>query len=234
MSQLFARMRPAGIGRNSTARDLFDAFATVPMSAEVAQATLREILNRLERSHGFSLSDDDKRGITEVYRSLSVGGPKVRGDFGGGSWIPSYAELMTQTDLHGQHHSFVESEENFQTLKKYESDNLIVPLVGDFAGPKAIRAVGRYVRDHNATVTTFYTSNVEEYLFKGGTWGSFFANVSSLPINRQSMFIRAFFTHTDAGLRTLLDPIGECLTAVTHGEIRTYPDLISRSKAPKP
>ena len=111
---------------------------------------------------------------------------------------------------------------------------MIVPLVGDFVGSKAIRAVGRYVKDHNATVITFYASNVEEYLFKSGTWQTFFENVSALPIDRDSMFIRAFFTHTDAGLRTLFDPIAGCLTAVTHGEIRAYTDLIARSRAPKP
>jgi hypothetical protein len=165
---------------------------------------------------------------------LHASGPNGRGDFGGGSWIPSYAELIAQTDLHGHNHSFVESERNFQTLKEYESNNLIVPLVGDFAGSKAIRAVGRYVKDHHAAVVTFYASNVEEYLFKGGTWQNFVENVSTLPIDRDSMFIRTFFTHTNAGLRTLLDPIGECLRAVTRGEIRTYTDLVSRSKTPQP
>jgi hypothetical protein len=234
MSRLFARMRPVGIGRDSTARDLFSGFAAVPVSPELAHSTVREILNCLEHTHGFSLTDDDRRGIAEVYRSLYVGGPTLRGDFGGGSWIPSYAELMTQTDLHGRNHSFVESEENFRILKKYESNNLIVPLVADFAGPKALGEVGRYVKDHNATVATFYTSNVEEYLFKAGSSASFFANVSVLPVNPCSMFIRAFFTHTNAGLRTLLDPIGECLIAVARGDIGTYSDLITRSKAPQP
>jgi hypothetical protein len=234
MSRVFARKRPGGLGNHSPAGALFNAFGAVPASETLAQATERDILNRLERTHGFSLSDNDKRGIAEIYRSLYVGGPNVCGNFGGGAWIPSYAQLMTQSDLLGHNHSFLESEENFRTLKEYELHNLIVPLVGDFAGPKAIRAVGRYVRDHNATITTFYASNVEEYLSKGGTWGSFFANVSSLPISRQSMFIRAFFTHTEAGLRTLLDPVDECLTAATHGEIRTYADLISRSTAPRP
>jgi hypothetical protein len=234
LSRLFARAPLVGIGRDSTARDLFDAIEVAPVSPELAQSTLREILNCLEHTHGFSLTDDDRRGITEVYRSLYAGGPTVRGDFGGGSWIPSYLQLMTQTDVHGRNHSFVESEENFGILKKYESNNLIVPLVGDFAGPKALREVARYVKDHNATVTTFYTSNVEEYLFKAGSSGTFFANVSALPINPRSMFIRAFFTHTNAGLRTLLDPIGKCLSAVRRGDIRTYADLISRSKAPKP
>jgi hypothetical protein len=234
MSHMFARKPPEGLGRDSTARALFDAFAAVPASEELAQATERTILDCLERIHGFLLGDDDRRGIKEVYRSLHVSGPNGRGDFGGGSWIPSYAELMAQTDLRGHNHSFVESERNFQTLKEYESNNLIVPLVGDFAGSKAIRAVGSYVKDHHAAIVTFYASNVEEYLFKGGTWQTFFENVSTLPIDRDSMFIRTFFTHSNAGLRTLLDPIAGCLTAVTHGEIRAYTDLIARSREPKP
>jgi hypothetical protein len=48
------------------------------------------------------------------------------------------------------------------------------------------------------------------------------------------MVVGFFFTHTNAGLRTLLDPVGECLRTVTRGEIRTYTDLVSRSKTPKP
>ena len=35
-------------------------------------------------------------------------------------------------------------------------------------------------------------------------------------------------------LRTLLDPIDGCLSAVGHGDIRSYADLISRSKSPIP
>jgi hypothetical protein len=88
--------------------------------------------------------------------------------------------------------------------------------------------------DHDATVTTFYTSNVEEYLFKGKSERMFFANVSTLPLTQDSMFIRAFFTHTDVGLLTLLDPITPCLAAVARGEVRTYSDVVARSKAPKP
>ena len=73
---------------------------------------------------------------------------------------------------------------------------LIVPLTGDFGGPKAIRAVGQYASDHGATVTAFYLSNVEQYLFQGngnqnGGWKSFYANVSMLPLDATSTFIRS-------------------------------------------
>ena len=52
--------------------------------------------------------------------------------------------------------------------------NLIVPIVGDFAGPKALRAVGRFVRERGGKVTSFYTSNVEQYLFQNQVWKRYY------------------------------------------------------------
>ena len=67
------------------------------------------------------------------------------------------------------------TEANFRALKEIEVNNLIVPLVGDFAGPKAIRSVGAYLKEHKATVTAFYLSNVEQYLFnQGDDWRKFY------------------------------------------------------------
>ena len=71
-----------------------------------------------------------------------------------------------------------------------EAKNLVVPIVGDFAGAKALRAVGRYLRDHGAVLTAFYVSNVEMYLQSNGVWAAFCANAASLPIDAASIFIR--------------------------------------------
>ena len=94
--------------------------------------------------------------------------------------------------------------------------------------------MGRYLKEHNATVATFYMSNVEEYLFKSGSWGKFARNVSTLPIGGRSMFIRTYFTHTDSGMRTLLDSMQGLLNAFMSGEIETYNDVVLRSKSPAP
>jgi hypothetical protein len=227
MSRLFARQQPSGVGANSTARDLFRAFAAMRVSENAAKENYQRILHQLEIVHGFTLSEDDKRGISEVYRSFYTGGPFVGGDFGGGTWIPSYAELMEQTDLHGLDHSF-------QILKHYEARNLIVPPVGDFVGDRTIRKIGEYLRENHTTVDVFYTSNVEKYLFEAGTEKRFYSNVYALPVGADALFIRTFFTHTDRGLTSLLDPIALCLAAVNNGEVRSYANLVSRSKAPKP
>jgi hypothetical protein len=230
MSRLFARPSPAGLGTDATARALFDAFGAVPISDGLVNSNLKAIVDRLERTHGFPLTGDDERGIAEIYRSLYMGGPSMRGNFGGGPWIPSYAELMAETDAAGMAHSYLASEQNFRTLKEYEQNNLIVPLVGDFGGDRAIRSVGHYLKEHNATVATFYASNVEEYLFKGGSWGKFARNVSVLPIGGRSMFIRTYFTRDD--LRTLLDSMQGLMNAFMRGEVQTYNDVILRSKTP--
>jgi hypothetical protein len=243
LSRLFSRPRPEGVGVDSTLQALFDAFETVTGTEMLAQANLRAIFDHLEKTHGFPLTEEDENGIKYVYRSFYLGGPDIRysfprADFGGGQWFPTYAELMTQTDLRGHNHSYIGSEQNFRILHDYEKSNLIVPLVGDFAGDKALKAVGRYLKEHDATVAAFYTSNVEQYLFQGDGWKKFFGNVATMPIDEHSTFIRSYFNRMGyrfqpgPGLQssTLLDPIGALLTAFGAGEIRSYYDVVSRSR----
>ena len=104
---------------------------------------------------------------------------------------PIYAELMTATDEAGAYKSYLSSEERFAVMKTLESKNLVVPVVGDFGGPRAIRAVGAYLKAHGAKVSTFYLSNVEQYLEQDRKWNTFCRNVASLPLDRSSTFIRS-------------------------------------------
>ena len=92
---------------------------------------------------------------------------------------------MTTTDGVGEMRSYLASEALFGVMKDLESKNLVIPLVGDFAGPKALRSVGRYIKDKEpgATVGAFYLSNVEQYLGQNGLWQTFCNNVASLPLN---------------------------------------------------
>src|SRR6185369_14595517 len=110
------------------------------------------------------------------------------------SRMPSYGELMQATDEQGRNLSYMGTEENFRALQDLEKKNLIVPVVGDFAGPKAIRAVAGYLKEHDAYVTAFYLSNVEQYLFQqNDDWSKFYQNVETLPLDATSTFIRSVF-----------------------------------------
>ena len=98
---------------------------------------------------------------------------------------------MTADDGEGQNRSYLASEENFQIVKDLETRNLIIPVVGDFGGNKAIRAVGQYLKTADAPVAAFYVSNVEQFLQQGSSWDNFCRSVRSLPIDESSVFIRS-------------------------------------------
>src|SRR6185295_14056028 len=103
----------------------------------------------------------------------------------------TYADLMMALDAEtGQERTYLATEERFNVVKNLHRRNLLVPVVGDFAGPKALRGVGQYIRDHGATVTAFYVSNVEQYLRRNNVWNAFCSNVATMPLDESSVFIR--------------------------------------------
>jgi len=249
LSRLFSRPRPAGLDANGGPAALFQAFANVNPDSALFAKNLAAVKEQLVSRHRFGLTTDDLRTIEYVYTAFFTAGPDLTYSFtmpGRGSSMmfygrrmPTYAELMMESDGSGGQRSYLASEENYRTLRELERNNLIVPLVGDFAGDKAIRAVGQYVREHSATVTAFYTSNVEQYLFQSDDWKKFFGNVATLPVDSSSTFIRAVFNfntmQSNTGTpgprsRTMLASIVEQVQAFTEGRIQSYWDVIQTSR----
>jgi hypothetical protein len=105
--------------------------------------------------------------------------------------MATYDDLMRAVDEAGVPRSYLATDESFRFLKDLQQRNLIVPVVGNFGGPKALRAVGQYLREHDATVSVFYLSNVEQYLIQEFIWDKFCANVASMPLAADSTFIRS-------------------------------------------
>jgi hypothetical protein len=101
-------------------------------------------------------------------------------------------DLILEPDLHGQLGNFLAAEDDYRFVRDLQMRNRIVPVVGDFAGSKALASVGAYLRANGHTVSAFYTSNVEQYLFASGSFDTFVENVRKLPIGERSLFIRAF------------------------------------------
>jgi hypothetical protein len=212
VSRLFSRKRPAQLTPTSTADDIFAAYVkAAPAADDIYNDNLKAIEALLVGRHGFALSNDDRSGIAYVYGNFHTFGPDINYNSstrGGGGFgdVVSYADLMVATDGQKVSRSFLANEENFAIVKNLEEKNLIVPLVGDLAGPKAVRALGKYLRDRSATVTAFYISNVEQYLYQGGTWKNFCRNVASLPLDAKSTFIRS--TRSGGFARGLVTELG--------------------------
>ena len=194
VSRLFSKKQPQGLTSRSSAAEIFSAFWDVETGEALYKENLAAIHRQLTKKRKLPLTDDDLRGIDAVYFAFYWHGPIIQYSSsmgGGGGNFPNYAELMTATDAAGVARGYLASEEHFAFVKNLHARNLIVPIVGDFAGTKAIRAVGRYLKGRDTTVAAFYLSNVEQYLGRDNRWDRFCGNVLTLPLDAGSTFIRS-------------------------------------------
>ena len=196
VSRLFSRPRPEGLTSKSTAEEIFTAIADAQPTDTLYSRNMRAIVNHLTKMHQFQLSSADILRMQHIYNAIFVYGPSIQYSTttNAGRRItrePTYAELMKAVDQGGFEHSFLATEDAFLWMKQFETENRLVPVMGDFAGPKALRAVGEYLSERHATVSAFYLSNVEEYLKQDGKQTTFCANASTLPIDDASTFIRS-------------------------------------------
>jgi hypothetical protein len=243
LSKLFCRPRSLVPDSMTDVGTMFDVYGDAARDSALARRTLASIKQTLSR-HGFTFTSEDLASLDYVFDAFCTVGPDIdysypnpRGGFGRG--MPSYAELMLATDSAGTSRSYLASEANYQYIRSMHSRNLIVPVVGNFSGPKAIRTVGRYLKERGATVTAFYVSNVEQYLFQQwDDWRRFYENVASLPLDSSSTFIRSIgggrgMAGAPAGfgrLGSVSSSIQEIVKAYRDGRIAAYADVIRLSR----
>lgn len=221
LSHLFSRPRPRGIGETSSVVELLDAYWETAPDPDLHAAQFDAIWRHLTVTRGFTLTVEDRTRLSNVYDMFFRWGPAL--SYSPGTVrMPSYAEMAAATDLTGRHRGYLASEAAYGWLRDFQQRNLVVPIVGDFAGPHALRAVGAYLEAHGVIVRAFYTSNVEQYLFRNEAALSFYGNVAQLPHDERSVFIRSAYR------RNVIDPIGDLLTAVREGRILEYWNVASR------
>ncbi len=244
---LFSRPRPPGMTADSSIEDIFAALERTPKDELEFRNNLLILQHHLTVTRGFGLSDEDLRGLDDIYSQFYTFGPALSyssrmggggGRRGFGNRFPTWAEMARQTDAAGQQQGYLASHARFTAIKEMQLKNLIVPVVGDHTGPDALRNVGRYIRERGATVGAFYTSNVEQYLFRYGTWPRFAANLGTLPLDDQSVIIRSVsprdgyfgLPQGPDGRANVLDPIQALVRDFGTGQITTYRDVTGRSR----
>jgi hypothetical protein len=240
-SRLFSRPRPRGLDTASTIEQLMQAFSAAPRDSALFLGNLAAVKDRLLKTHGFPLAPEELANIDYLYSWFFEAGPDLSYNMNMGGFrgrFPTYATLMLETDGAGAHRSYLASEASFRVVREMERNNLIVGVTGDFTGRKALKAVGDWVRERHATITAFYVSNVEFYLFRqGDDWKKFYANVAMLPLDSASTFIRSlsqgygFRPGSPNGRQVeLLCPMQGLLEAYRAGRISTYMDMINLSR----
>ena len=190
VSRLFSRPRPHGLAASATAEEIFNRYDRVPASAEYYGRNLALVRDHLLKTRGLPLSQVDLEWIERVFKAFYTHGPALQ--YWGSSDVkavqPTYRHLMTIKDAIGEGRSFLATEEGFESVKALQARNLIVPVIGDFGGPLAMRRVGEYVRNHGDAVQAFYASNVAVYLTNQQK-RTYCLNLATLPAASRAWFI---------------------------------------------
>ncbi len=235
LSRLLSREAPVGLAVEVPVSELFTAFASVKPVEQRFSDTLVAVRERLQAQHGFVLAPADLAHLEYVLTAFYYAGPDLTyANAGRSGRYPTYQELMTATDEGGTARGYLASEAGYAALRDMQLRNLIIPIVGDFTGAKALPAVAVYLKARKAVVGAIYTSNVEQYLFQYGTWPQYYKNVEALPLDGSSTFIRSCFntcaTVPWSRSAQLLDPVGALIKDVAAGRLLSYHDLLARSR----
>jgi hypothetical protein len=194
-SALFGRPAPPDSLRRTDA-----SLASLLDWVEATPPTPRDGLGEELRAHiagfGMELSEGDMATIDRFHGVFVAEGPRLRFRSHGRAprwYYPTYRELLLERDEEGRLASYLASEDDYRFVRELQSADRVVPVVGDFAGPHALRAIGEEVRRRGLEVGAFYTSNVEFYLEPGAGFERYAESVATLPAAEDGVIVRSYF-----------------------------------------
>jgi hypothetical protein len=221
ISLLFSKPRPAGLDSTTSVQALWEAYRTVPTDSALSTRNYQRIVDQLTKTQHFTFTEDETEKLRAVFGAFFYYGPSISTRGASPGRGGDFASLTGYSyDNAGQPRSFLSSEENFRYVKMLHDRNLIVPITGDFGGPKALKAIGSYLKEHGGVVRAFYVSNVEQYLFGDAHDHAFYENVATLPVDSTSVFIRPYSMRRGSigGVESLC-PIAPFITAALAGKV---------------
>jgi hypothetical protein len=234
LSLLFGRPTPAPSSQWRTAN--LDKLVTYIEGARMDDAAVADLQARVDekiKTFGVPLSDDDVATINRFHRHFVTAGLPLKFQTTGRapqSYYPSYRDLLLETDRQGHRWNFLASEEDFEFVRSLERRDLVIPVVGDLAGPSALAAIGRMMTARGDRLSVFYASNVEFYLYADGKFPRFIENIERLPRTSHSLMIRSVFGGFGQPApgyysSSLVQPVDKLLQGYASGTFRSYPEL---------
>jgi hypothetical protein len=246
ISCLLSRPIPAGkdLGADAPLDQILAFFSNTPGDNRTYENNLSSIRKTIQETFRFPLSAEDQKSLEYVYKSFRTWGFDIgfdsalggRGGRGAGR-SPSLRELLAMKDLKGKQGSFLAGKPDYDFVRNMQHRNLIIPVVGDFSGKKALSAVGDYLRKRKLDVSVFYVSNVEIVLFDWGSFeqfSDFVENIKKLPTNERSLLLRTTFSYYGSPARlpgyqfcSFLQKVSVFLQDFSQHRYQTYQDLIT-------
>jgi hypothetical protein len=212
------------------------ALGATPPDEDTFTRNLAAVLQDIEGRQGFDLQPQDRMDVRAIYKAFFDEQVEIRFKSNRRPWAtytPSYRSLLVERSPSGRFGCFLASPADYRFVRQLVLAGRVVPVVGDFAGPHALRAIGNWLRERKLTVSEFYVSNVEFYLLRADAFPRFVENVRALPITPDSLLIRACFDygrphpaqlpgHKSA---TVLEKIPRFLELFDSGAYRSYWDV---------
>jgi hypothetical protein len=239
IARLFSRPKAPGPS-DRPLQQIWDTMPPASAGSDRYQKNHDEVVQHLTATHGFALSAAELTMLDYVHGAFFklgpainyIGFPSTRASSSGNT---DFTKLSLSVDQAGVARSFLASEANFRIVKALQAKNLVIPVQGDFGGPKTIRAIGQFLRDRQLRVNAFYISNVEQYLFGSsssptidinGGWRAFYANLATLPIDNTSLIVRwPSGAQNAAAAGVAICPIAVFLKLVEGGTIQRLADV---------
>ena len=242
---LLGKPVPADVEKwtNRPVSQILAYLASTASDSQAASRTAKASNDRIARfqipldGHDREVLDQYRRqfiseGLDTRYSSL---GRNNRADY------PSLAQLIVATDREGHESSYLADEQAFQYVRTLQLADRIIPVVGNIAGDKAVKAIASYATERRLKISAFYVSNVEQYLMgRDGGFDAYANNVKSLPHDSTSVIIRSYFGGRFSASRhplympapgnistSLVETIDSFIRAYSAGELTSYGALVS-------
>jgi len=206
--------------------------------SEGSTRALRAKVDATIEAFGVPLTGADRDTIDRFHRTFIEGGLGLRFESTGRpprSYYPTYRELLLEADREGRRCSYLANERDFQFVRSLQQRDLIVPVVGNLAGPTAMAAIARHVKERGGRLSVIYTSNVEYYLANAGALERFAANLAQFPRTSRTLIVRSVFPNRFGWSSavpgyysaSLVQRADELVEGIASGRIRGYQDLVN-------
>ncbi len=197
LALLFGRQPPADLAawNNKPLTELLDYIGRTPADTARYRRVHAGLVERI-RGYGLPISTGDVATIRRFHDEFVRSGLDLRfTTYGRGprSYYPTIRQLYLETDLAGRPASFLVREEDFRFLQTLQRQGRVIPVVGDFGGTRAFKGIAKFLVDQGLTLSLFYTSNVEFYLFRQQTFRRYVDNIRAFPWNEKGLVIRSYF-----------------------------------------
>lgn len=238
------RVAPADPGRwdDASIQEIVEYIDVMPPDSAAFEDAQRRVRASIER-YGVPITDPELTTLRRFHAEFHRWGLDIRysNRFGVPLWnMPSYRQLLVETDLDGNQLGYLADEESFRYLREMQRRDRIIPVTGDLAGDHALVAIGREIAARGLRLTALYVSNVEQYLMRDASFRHFADNVATLPFDGKSVIIRSYFgrgwPHRDNVpgyyATQLLERITDFVAVRDAGGYTSYLDLVRRNVLP--